>query len=162
AELALRNKIPLIMLLEGAGFRPGGHYGRGPTDLLAQARCSGRVPTVAAVLGPSAGHGALVAPVCDFRIMSRQGAIFTAGPPVVKESTGEDISKEDLAGPSVALPSGGIHNLPQDDERGLAAPRRDLSFFPASAGSYPSSSPASDASEPRATPELLDIVPRGN
>src|SRR6201993_3551880 len=82
AELALRDKVPLVMLLEGAGFRPGGgHYGRSPTDLLAQAQCSGRVPTVAAVLGPSAGHGALVAPVCDFRIMSRQGAIFTAGPP---------------------------------------------------------------------------------
>ncbi|OYV23974.1 MAG: acetyl-CoA carboxylase carboxyltransferase subunit, partial [Mycobacterium sp. 20-66-4] len=79
AELALREKIPLVMLLEGAGFRPGGgHYGRSPTDLLAQAQCSGWVPTVAAVRGPSAGHGALVAPVCDFRIMSRQGAIFTA------------------------------------------------------------------------------------
>ncbi len=116
AELALRDKIPLVMLLEGAGFRPtGGHYGRSPTDLLAQAQCSGRVPTVAAVLGPSAGHGALVAPVCDFRIMSTQGAIFTAGPPVVKESTGEDISKEDLGGPGVAIPSGVIHNVGEDD-----------------------------------------------
>src|ERR1700753_2018872 len=74
AELAVRNRIPLVMLLDGAGFRPtGGHYGRTPTDLLAQTRCSGRIPTVAAVLGPSAGHGALVAPVCDFRIMSANG-----------------------------------------------------------------------------------------
>ncbi len=107
AELALRDRIPLVMLLEGAGFRPTGeHYGRTPTDLLSQAKCSGQVPTVAAVLGPSAGHGALVAPVCDFRIMSSQGAIFTAGPPVVKESTGEEITKEDLGGPSVAWPAG--------------------------------------------------------
>src|SRR4051812_13355173 len=31
AELALRDKIPLVMLLEGAGFRPtGAHYGRTP------------------------------------------------------------------------------------------------------------------------------------
>ena len=53
AELALRDKIPLVMLLEGAGFRPGGgHYGRSPTDLLAQAQCSGRVPTVARRVGP--------------------------------------------------------------------------------------------------------------
>src|ERR1700753_1247940 len=112
AELALRDKIPLVMMLEGAGFRPGGgHYWRAPTDLLSQAQCSGRVPTVAGVLGPSAGHGALVAPVCDFRIMSEQGAIFTAGPPVVKESTGEDISKEDLGGPDVALPSGVIQQV---------------------------------------------------
>lgn len=164
AELAVRDKIPLVMLLEGAGFRPtGGHYGRTPTDLLAQAQCSGRVPTVAAVLGPSAGHGALVAPVCDFRIMSAQGAIFTAGPPVVKESTGEAISKEDLGGPSVALPSGVIHNAAETDEEVLDDIRRYLSYFPSSAWSYPP--PATDADEsiaPRPTPELLDIVSRDN
>jgi acetyl-CoA carboxylase carboxyltransferase component len=163
AELALRDKIPLVMLLEGAGFRPGGgHYGRAPTDLLSQAQCSGRVPTVAAVLGPSAGHGALVAPVCDFRIMSTQGAIFTAGPPVVKESTGEEISKEDLGGPVIALPSGVIHNVAQDDEAVLGDIRRYLSYFPSSAWSYPSSRPRDQDSEPRPTPELLDIVSRDN
>src|ERR1700751_2056662 len=163
AELALRDKVPLVILLEGAGFRPGGgHYGRSPTDLLAQARCSGRVPTVAGVLGPSAGHGALVAPVCDFRIMSSQGAIFTAGPPVVKESTGEDISKEDLGGPEVALPSGVIHNVAEDDETVLDDIRRYLSYFPASAWSYPSPLPADESSEPRQTPQLLDIVSRDN
>src|ERR1700751_4825004 len=163
AELALRDKIPLVMLLEGAGFRPtGGHYGRSPTDLLAQAQCSGRGPTAAAVLGPSAGHGALVAPVCDFRIMSRQGAIFTAGPPVVKESTGEDISKENLGGPDVALPSGLINNVAEDDEAVLDDVRRYLSYFPPSAWSYPPSRPADETAEPRPTPELLDIVSRDN
>ena len=163
AELALRDKTPLVMLLEGAGFRPtGGHYGRTPTDLLAQAQCSGRVPTVAAVLGPSAGHGALVAPVCDFRIMSRQGAIFTAGPPVVKESTGEEISKEDLGGPVVALPSGVIHNVAEDDEAVIDDIRRYLSYFPPSAWSYPSPLSPDEDNEPRATPELLDIVSRDN
>lgn len=94
------------MLLEGAGFRPtGGHYGRSPTDLLAQTQCSGGSLPSPRSWGRRPAT-ALVAPVCDFRIMSNQGAIFTAGPPVVKESTGEDISKEDLGGPDVALPSG--------------------------------------------------------
>jgi acetyl-CoA carboxylase carboxyltransferase component len=163
AELALRDKIPLVMLLEGAGFRPSGqHYGRTPTDMLAQARCSGRVPLVAAVLGPSAGHGALVAPVCDFRIMSRQGAIFTAGPPVVKESTGEEITKEDLGGPSVALASGVVHNVADDDEAALDDIRRYLSYFPPSAWSYPPRLPPDETAGPRPTPELLDIVPRDN
>lgn len=163
AELALRDKVPLVMLLEGAGFRPGGgHYGRAPTDLLSQAQCSGRVPTVAAVLGPSAGHGALVAPVCDFRIMSAQGAIFTAGPPVVKESTGEEISKEDLGGPGTAVPSGVIHNVAEDDEAVIADIRRYLSYFPPSAWSYPAQLSPDEDSGPRATPELLDIVSRDN
>ena len=163
AELAVRDKIPLVMMLEGAGFRPTGvHYGRTPTDLLAQARCSGRVPTVTAVMGPSAGHGALVAPVCDFTVMSRQGAIFTAGPPVVKESTGEDISKEDLGGPDVALASGVIYNVADDDSAVLDTIRRYLSYFPPSAWSYPPSRPADTTAEPRPTPELLDIISRDN
>ena len=161
AELAVRDHIPLVMLLEGAGFRPTDEqHGRSPTDLIAQAKCSGRVPTVAAVLGPSAGHGALVAPVSDFRIMSSHGAIFTAGPPVVKESTGEDISKEDLGGPVVALTSGVIHNVAENDEAVIDDVRRYLSYFPSSAWSYPTQLPADDAAAPRPTPELLDIVAR--
>jgi acetyl-CoA carboxylase carboxyltransferase component len=94
--------------------------------------------------------------------MSRQGAIFTAGPPVVKESTGEEISKEDLGGPGVALASGVIHNLAEDDEAVLDDIRRYLSYFPSSAWSYPTQAPADESAQPRPTPELLDIVPRGN
>src|SRR6201996_1184257 len=163
AELALRDKVPLVMLLEGAGFRPSGeHYGRTPTDLLAQAQCSGKVPMIGGLLGPSAGHGALVAPVCDFTIMSRQGAIFTAGPPVVKESTGEEITKEDLGGPTVAALSGVIHNVAEDDEAVIDDVKQYLSYFPASAWSYPSQRPIDETCGPRATPELLDIVMRDN
>src|SRR5271156_3594787 len=41
AEIALTDRVPLVMMLEGAGFRADGKpYGRSPTDLLAQSRCS--------------------------------------------------------------------------------------------------------------------------
>ena len=71
AELALRDRLPLVMMLEGAGFRPTERsHGRSPTDLLIQAKCSGHVPVVTGVLGPSAGHGALVAPMSDFCLMT--------------------------------------------------------------------------------------------
>lgn len=163
AELALRNKIPLVMLLEGAGFRPTGTaHGKSPTDLLMQAQCSGRVPIVTGVLGASAGHGALIAPMSDFCVMSEQGSIFTAGPPVVKDSTGEDITKEDLGGPSVALASGVVHNVAADDAAVLEQIRRYLSYFPSSAWSYPPSLEHDASTAPRPTPELLDIVPRDN
>src|SRR6266550_4344035 len=59
-----RVEAPLVMLLEGAGYRAtGSGHGRSPTDLLAQAQCSGRVPIVTGVMGASAGHGALIAPM---------------------------------------------------------------------------------------------------
>ena len=60
AELALQEHVPLVMMLEGAGFRPTERsHGRSMTDLVMQARCSGLIPMVTAVLGASAGHGAL-------------------------------------------------------------------------------------------------------
>lgn len=158
AELALADRLPLIMLLEGAGYRPTqGSHGRSPVDLQLQARCSGQVPMVTAVLGPSAGHGALVAPISDFTVMSEAAAIFTAGPPVVRESTGEEVTKEDLGGPAVALASGLVHNLAADDPAALDLVRRYLSYFPQSAWSYP---PPGPPEGPRRLERLVEVVPR--
>jgi acetyl-CoA carboxylase carboxyltransferase component len=161
AEIAVTDRVPLIMMLEGAGFRADGQrHARTPTDLLAQARCSGRVPLITAVLGASAGHGALVAPMSDFSVMSRHACIFTAGPPVVSESMGETITKEDLGGPKVALASGLIHNVADDDAAALDLVRTYLRYFPSSAWSYPPDGGGGEDIAPRALPEILDIVPR--
>jgi acetyl-CoA carboxylase carboxyltransferase component len=163
AELALRTKVPLVMLLEGAGFRPTETVGaRYPTDLLIQAQCSGKIPMVTGVLGASAGHGALIAPISDFTVMSQQAAIFTAGPPVVRASTGEDITKEDLGGPPVATASGLVHNTADDDAGVLVQIRRYLSYFPSSAWSYPPCNFDGEDVEARPTPEIMDVVPRDN
>lgn len=160
AELAVTDRVPLVMILDGAGYRADGRpHARTPTDLLAQARCSGRVPLVTAVLGSSAGHGALVAPMSDFAVMSAHAAVFTAGPPVVLQSLGETVTKEDLGGPSVAVASGLIHNAAPDDASALDLVRSYLRYFPSSAWSYPPDVATGD-SEPRLVPEILDIVPR--
>jgi acetyl-CoA carboxylase carboxyltransferase component len=159
AEIALTDRVPLVMMLEGAGFRADGKsHTRSPTDLLAQARCSGRVPLVTAVLGASAGHGALVAPMSDFAVMSAGASVFTAGPPVVLESLGEQISKGDLGGPDVALGSGLIHNVATDDVATLGLVRTYLRYFPSSAWSYPLDLEGGDDGF-RPVPELLDIIP---
>src|SRR5207245_369595 len=112
-----------------------------------------------AVLGASAGHGALVAPMSDFTVMSRHGSIFTAGPPVVAESTGETVTKEELGGSDVAVASGLIHNVADDDQGALDLIRAYLRYFPSSAWSYPPSQQGDDTG-PRDVVEMLDIVPR--
>jgi acetyl-CoA carboxylase carboxyltransferase component len=80
----------------------------------------------------------------------------------VKESTGEEITKEDLGGPGVATLSGVIHNVCDTDEAVIDDIKRYLSYFPASAWSYPPQRLADEACAPRPTPELLDIVSRDN
>jgi len=161
AEIAVLDRVPLVMMLEGAGYRADGRsHARTPTDLLAQARCSGRVPLVTAVLGASAGHGALVAPMSDFAVMSNHASIFTAGPPVVFESLGETVTKEDLGGPAVAIASGLSHTAAADDGAALDLVRAYLSYFPSSAWSYPAADLDGADVGPRLVPEILDIVPR--
>jgi acetyl-CoA carboxylase carboxyltransferase component len=161
AEIALQERAPLVMLLEGAGFRPGDRsHGRSITDLLSQAKCSGNIPIVAGVLGASAGHGALIAPIADFTVMTKAASIFTAGPPVVREAIGEDVDKMTLGGPSVAIASGLIHNLAETDADALAQIRQYLSYFPSSAWSYPLQQDSDDLHRP--VPELLTIIPRAN
>ena len=97
ADLARQERVPLVMLLEGAGERAQNAFerrGRSPNDLQALARLSGLVPTVCVVMGSSAGHGALTAPLMDFVAMVEGAALFAAGPPLVKASVGEDVAKE--------------------------------------------------------------------
>lgn len=167
AQLALRNRTPLVMMLEGAGHRATNALERNrpaPNDLQAMADLSGLVPTVAIVTGPSAGHGALAAPLSDFVIMvGGHGALFTAGPPLVAASTGEQIDKQTLGGPRVAIDTSGVaHNLAESDDAALALARRYLSYFPSSAWQRPPwvgpDGGNHDVGE-RALPELLDLVP---
>ncbi|MEM9468084.1 MAG: carboxyl transferase domain-containing protein [Actinomycetota bacterium] len=162
ADIARRERIPLVMLLEGAGHRPpmpGDPGGGGPGDLQAQGRLSGLVPMVCGVLGSSAGHGAITAPLCDFSVMTPDAAIFTAGPPVVKAALGEDVTKDALGGPAVAIASGVVHNVAGDDRAALVDIATYLSFFGSSAWERPPWIDTGDL-EPRRLDDLLEIVPR--
>lgn len=69
AHLARQERLPLVMMLEGAGHRATNALAAprpAPNDLQALADLAGLVPTVTIVTGPSAGHGALAAPLADF------------------------------------------------------------------------------------------------
>ena len=135
-QLAAQERVPLVMMLDGAGHRLTsslhGGGGRAPNDLLALADLSGQVPMVCLVLGASAGHGALTAPLSDITIMSEGAAMFTGGPPLVRAATGEDVTKEELGGPVVCAEiAGTAHNVAPDDAAAIALARRYLSYFPA-------------------------------
>src|SRR5919198_675249 len=141
AELAGQERVPLVMLLEGAGERTQNVFerrSRAPNDLQTLAQISGLVPTVAAVMGASAGHGALTAPLMDFVVMVESASLFSAGPPLVKGATGEDVTKEELGGAAVhtAL-SGVVHNAVPNDGAALELVRRYLAYFPSNAWEYP-------------------------
>ena len=163
AQLAEQERAPLVMLLDGAGERAQNAFerrGRGPNDLQALAALSGLVPTVAVVMGPSAGHGALTAPLMDFVVMVEGAAVFSAGPPLVKAATGEDVTKEELGGTAVHTATSGVaHNAAPDDAAALALVRRYLAFFPSNAWERPPRAENGQDTGPRALDDVLDLVP---
>lgn len=159
-QLAAQERVPLVMLLEGAGHRlTNPPAGRRPNDLQGLADLSGLVPIVCLVLGASAGHGALTAPLADFVVMSASASLFAAGPPLVKAAIGEEVSKEELGGPAVHVESSGVaHNLVDDDRSAIELARRYLGYFPSNAWSAPPAGEGPDAG-PRLLEEILEVVP---
>ncbi len=159
-QLALQERVPLVMMLEGAGHRvTDSAAGRRPGDLMGLAELSGTVPIICLVLGASAGHGALTAPLSDFAVMTETASIFAAGPPLVKSGTGEDVTKEVLGGPQVAAEgSGVIHNVVANDVEAIALARRYLGHFPLNAWERPPRREGDDVG-PRRVDQVLELIP---
>jgi acetyl-CoA carboxylase carboxyltransferase component len=84
--------------------------------------------------------------------MTRQAAVFTAGPVLVKAANGEDVTPEALGGPDVAVASGVVHDVAHDDDHALERARRWLSFFDGRVHE-------GDDIGPRRLEDLLDHIP---
>ena len=166
AELAKQEKIPLVMMLDGAGHRltdTGGSM-RAPGDLLALADLGGHVPMICLVMGASAGHSAITAPLSDFTIMTSYGSMFTGGPPLVKAATGETVTKEELGGAQICAETAGtIHNVGKNDEECLEMARKYLSYMPQFSGGVLPKIDEENMNKKdigyRLVDELLDIIP---
>lgn len=154
-QMARRERVPLIWLLDGAGARGQELMNDGLPDVthfLEQARLSGTAPQIGLVLGPCAGDSALVAAGSEFVIMRRGTSMMAAGgPPVVKAATGIDVTKEELGGSSIHTRISGVaDNEAETDEEALALARRFLSYLPQNAWCWP------ERGVP-AEPEKIDI-----
>jgi acetyl-CoA carboxylase carboxyltransferase component len=166
AHLAGQEGVPLVMLLEGAGERSQNAFERypySPNDLQVLARNRGRIPMVSVVMGPSAGHGALTAPLSDFVIMVEGASLFSAGPALVRRATGEQVTAAELGGTAMHTTVSGVaHNAAFDDAGALALARRYLSYLPSHAGGPTAvatgDGPAADTG-PRPLDGILDLVP---
>jgi acetyl-CoA carboxylase carboxyltransferase component len=141
-QMARRERVPLIWLLDGAGARGQELMNDGLPDVthfLEQARLSGTAPQIGLVLGPCAGDSALVAAGSEFVIMRKGTSMMAAGgPPVVKAATGIDVTKEELGGSSIHTRISGVaDNEAETDEEALALARSFLSYLPQNAWCWP-------------------------
>jgi len=162
-EIATREKVPLVWLLDGAGARAEEFIGEGLPAVfhhLKIARLSGIAPQVGLVVGPCAGDSSLVGSLLEFIIMVKGHSMMAAGgPPVVFSATGEQVSKEDLGGPDIHCKISGVgDNIADSDEAAINMAKQYLSYLPTNAWQYPPYQETDDDPE-RMEEELLHILP---
>ena len=163
-ELALRERVPLIWLVDSAGARiqeaTGSMFARTGDLFREQVIMSGVVPQVAAMVGPGAAGTAYIPGLADFVPMVKGTSnMALAGPHLVKAAVGEDVSAEDMGGSKVHTKFSGVADLEvADDPSCIDAIRKYLSFFPSS---NTGDLPITETTDPidRRAEELYDIVP---
>jgi 3-methylcrotonyl-CoA carboxylase beta subunit len=136
-EIALENNLPCVYLVDSGGanlphqaevFPDKEHFGR---IFYNQANMSARgIAQIACVMGLSTAGGAYVPAMSDETVIVRgrgaesQGAIFLAGPPLVKAATGEIISATELGGADThGRKSGVVDHIAVDDAHALSIVR---------------------------------------
>ena len=163
-ELALRERIPLVWLVDSAGARiqeaTGSMFARTGDLFREQVIMSGVVPQVAAMVGPGAAGTAYIPGLADFVPMVKGTSnMALAGPHLVKAAVGEDTTAEDMGGSKVHNKLSGVADLEvPDDQSCIDAIRKYLSFFPSS---NTAELPITETDDPvdRRAEELYDIVP---
>jgi acetyl-CoA carboxylase carboxyltransferase component len=162
-RLALEQRLPLILMLDGAGERTGNQqerYPNCPNDLQLVADLNGQVPVVSLVLGTSAGHGALTGMFADLIIMAEGSSLFSAGPPLVRAALGIETTPEELGCAAMHTRDSGVaHNLGKTEEECFAMARHFLSLLPPRAGDPIPERRDHPASTGRPVDHLMNIIP---
>ena len=138
-EIAMRNHLPCIYLVDS-----GGAYLRGQAEVFPDREHFGRcfrnqalmsaqgIAQIAAVMGPCTAGGAYIPAMSDEVVMVRgNGTIYLAGPPLVKEATGEVVGVQELGGVGVhGERSGIIDHIAEDDMHALDIVRGIVNSLP--------------------------------
>ena len=163
-ELSLRQRIPMVWLLDSAGARiqsqSGSSFAAMGDLFREQVTMSGVVPMVAAMLGHCAAGTAYIPGLADFVPMVKgTSSMALGGRHLVKAAVGEDVTEEEMGGSAVHTKISGCADLEvADDRECLEAVRAYLSFFPSHNQEAP---PVRESTDPpdRRVPELYDLVP---
>lgn len=165
-KLALETRIPYVRLLDATGGsvktfeKIGRTYLPGNAGTNLSAELLQQVPVVSAVLGSVAGLPAVQACLCHFSVMVRgTSQVFVAGPKVVEQATGRQISKEELGDERTQIKNGVIMNLADSEADAIEQVRHFLSYLPSSVWEAPPYIEPDD--DPlRREESLISIVPK--
>ncbi len=160
-DFAAKVGCPVIGINDSGGARiqEGVVSLAGYADIfLRNVLSSGVVPQISAIMGPCAG-GAVYSPaMTDFIVMVRDTSyMFITGPDVIKATTHEEVTMQELGGADThATRSGVCHLEASDDESALRTIRELLSYMPSNNVEDPPFRAATD--DPNRRDEALDTI----
>lgn len=165
-RLALETRIPYVRLLDATGGsvrtfeQIGRTYLPGDSGTHLSAELMQHVPVVSAVMGSVAGLPAVHACMCHFNIMVKgTSQVFVAGPRVVEQATGREITKEDLGDERTQLKNGVIMNLAETEADAIEQVRQFLSYLPPNVWEMPPRAEPDDVPD-RREENLISVVPQ--
>ncbi len=122
--------------------------------------CSGYIPQITAIMGPTAG-GAVYSPALTDWVFMIKGKsyMYITGPDVIKAVIGEEVTHDDLGGPMAhASKSGVCHFVAESDEDCIQQIKDLLSYLPDNCHEMPPVVSTTDTPD-RECPELDKIIP---
>src|ERR1700736_799873 len=172
-ELSLRERVPMIWLVDSAGARLSSDPEEAAwissfadTGYLfrEQVAMSGVVPRVAAMVGPGAAGTAYIPGLADFVPMVKEtSSMSLGGARLVRAATGEETTDHDMGGSQVHCHISGVGDLEVDDDAAcIAAVREFLSFLPSHNRDTPPRTTTDDPRERRIEDfaKLVPVSPR--
>jgi len=162
-EIAMRNRLPIVYLVDSAGvnlpYQDGifpGQYGAARIfyyNSLMRRRL--KVPQIAAVMGMCIAGGAYLPALSDVIIMVEKTSFMgLGGPNLVKGAVGQVVDAESLGGASLHTRISGVaHYSAKDDRACLALIREKIRELPESAA------PAKGAAPGKPAEGLYDLLP---
>ncbi len=139
--------IPVVGFNDSAGaYVPAGVGG---LDGYAEAfralrEISGRVPSIMCMFGFNAGGGSYLPRQGSFVIQPNDTFFGLTGPSVIKSVLGEDVTPDELGGPSVHSQTGVTDFVVEDEVQAIRKVRRLLRFLPSNHGVMAPFQPTSD------------------
>ncbi|MGR7023093.1 carboxyl transferase domain-containing protein [Geodermatophilus sp. URMC 62] len=133
-EVAAQRRLPVVLVAEGGGGRPGDTDGGGFSRLdvptfTTMARLAGTVPTVAVVSGYCfAGNAALVG-CCDVVVATEDSSIGMGGPAMIEAGGLGVVAPEDVGPTAVHAATGVVDVVVPDDAAAVAAARQALGLL---------------------------------
>src|SRR3984893_7874436 len=143
-EIAMRNRVPIVYLVDSAGvnlpYQDGifpGQYGAGRIFFYnSLMRRKLRVPQIAAVMGPCIAGGAYLPALSDVIIMVEHSSFMgLCGPNLVTGATGKVVDSESLGGARMHTSVSGVaHYMAKNDDECLSMIRRRFRDLPGEGG----------------------------